>query len=163
MKNFSIHIGNNSILSNITLLTFSDLSRPIIQLPLNLIMQTIPLHQEKFVTFAFRFNDNMKARYDNNNNNMQYFGQSLTTIAQKLDCHINDLFEDENNKSLWTLRIFPITNNPSQSFEQTLQLVEGIIQLTEEEQQQRVSIKDILKERHISTLLHYRSNLINCT
>jgi hypothetical protein len=123
-------------------------------------MQTIPLNYEEFATFAFGFHDNMKATY-NDDDKMLYFGQTLSTIAKKLHYSINDLFDDENDKSLWTLKIFPITKNPNESFEKTLKLILSNDPIMSKEQY--VSIKEILKQRDISATIQYRSNLINCT
>ena len=123
-------------------------------------MQTIPLNDEQFATFAFGFHDNMKATYENDDK-MMYFNQTLSTIAEKLHCQINDLFDDENNKSLWTLKIFPVTKNPNESFEKTLKLIlSNDFDMCEKKY---VSIQEILKQRDISLAIQYRSNLINCT
>jgi hypothetical protein len=103
----------------------------------------------------------MKAMY-NNDDKLLYFGQTFLTLAKKLHCHIDDLFDsDETNKSLWTLKIFPITKNPNESFEQTLKMIlsNDILQSNH----QYISIKQILKQRDISAIIQYRSNLINCT
>ncbi|CAF3034997.1 unnamed protein product [Rotaria sp. Silwood2] len=155
-----MHIGENTILSNITLVTYSDFNQNILHLPSNLIMQTIPLNDELFATFAFDFHDNMKITY-NTNDKILYFGQTLSTIAKKIHRHIDDLFDDENNKSLWTLKIFPVTKNPNESFEKTLKLIllNDFIMF----EKQYVSIQEILKQRDISLTIQYRSNLINCT
>jgi hypothetical protein len=156
-----IEIGENTILSNITLLTYSDLYENILQLPANLIMQTIPLNNEQFATFAFGFHDNMKATY-NNDDKMLYFGQNLSILAKKLHCQIDDLFDkDETNKSLWTIKIFPVTTNPNESFEKTLKILLSTDILPSKEHY--VSIKEILKHRDINLAIQYRSNLINCT
>ncbi|CAF3449471.1 unnamed protein product, partial [Rotaria sp. Silwood2] len=141
--------GENTILSNITLVTYSDFNQNILHLPSNLIMQTIPLNDELFATFAFDFHDNMKITY-NTNDKILYFGQTLSTIAKKIHRHIDDLFDDENNKSLWTLKIFPVTK---------LILLNDFIMF----EKQYVSIQEILKQRDISLTIQYRSNLINCT
>lgn len=151
-----IEVGENSILSNITLLTSSNL----IRLPSNIIIQTIPLNNEQFATFAFGFHDNMKAAYSHENQ-LTYFGQPLATLAHKLHCQINDLFSNETNKSLWTLKIFPIASNPNESFEKTLQLILSNENLSSK--YQYVSIEEIRKHRDISLTIQYRSNLINCT
>lgn len=156
-----IEINENTILSNLTILTYSNLNENILQLPSNLIMQTIPLNNEEFATFAFGFYDNMKMNYNKNEDQMLYFGQTLLKLSKKLHCQINDLFDDDNVKSLWTLKIFPITKNPNESFEKTLKLIHSNEFLTSK--QQYVSIKDILQHRDISSIIHYRSNLINCT
>jgi fucose-1-phosphate guanylyltransferase len=156
-----IEIGENTILSNLTILIYSDIYQNILQLPSNLIMQTIPLNNEEFATFAFGFYDNMKATY-NNDDKMLYFGQTLTILSTKLHCHINDLFDNENNKSLWTLKIFPVTKNPNESFEKTLKLILSNHFLPSK-QHEYVSIKEILQRRDISATIQYRSNLINCT
>jgi len=155
-----IEIGENTILSNLTLVTYLDINQTILQLPSNLIMQTIPLNNEQYATFAFGFYDNMKATY-NNDDKMLYFGQTLSILSKKLQCHINDLFDDENNKSLWTLKIFPITKNPNESFEKTLKLILSKNCILSK--QEYVSIKEILQHRDISATIQYRSNLINCT
>jgi hypothetical protein len=123
-------------------------------------MQTIPLNNEQYATFAFGFYDNMKATY-NNDDKMLYFGQTLSILSKKLQCDINDLFDDENNKSLWTLKIFPITKNPNESFEKTLKLILSKNFILSK--QEYVSIKEILQHRDISATIQYRSNLINCT
>jgi fucose-1-phosphate guanylyltransferase len=156
-----IEIGENTILSNLTILSYSNLNQNILKLPSNLIMQTISLNNELFATFAFGFYDNMKATYNNNDDKMLYFGQTLSKISKKLHCEINDLFDDDNNKSLWTLKIFPITKNPNESFEKTLKLILSNDILTSK--QEYISIKDILQYRDISSIIQYRSNLINCT
>ena len=156
-----IQIHENTILSNITLLTYSELNQTILQLPPNLIMQTIPLNNEQFATFAFGFYDNMKATY-NNDDKLSYFGQTLSILAKKLHCQIDDLFDpDEPNKSLWTLKIFPVTTNPNESFEKTLKLL--LLNDSIQSNEQYISIKEILKQRDITAIIHYRSNLINCT
>ncbi|CAF1515350.1 unnamed protein product [Adineta steineri] len=155
-----IQTGENTILSNITLLTYSDLHENILQIPSNIIIQTIPLNDERYATFAFGFHDNMKATY-NNDEKLMYFGQTLSTIATKLHCHIDDLFDNENEKSLWTLKIFPVTKNPNESFEKTLKII--LLNDFIKSKQEYVSIKEILKQRNISAIIHYRSNLINCT
>ncbi len=156
-----IDIKENTILSNITLLTYSDCQENLLQLPANLIMQTIPLNNEQFATFAFGFHDNMKATYDNNDQ-MLYFGQNLSILANKLQCQIEDLFaKDETNKSLWTIKIFPVTNNPNESFEKTLKIILSTDVLLAK--QTYVSVKEILKHRDINLAIQYRSNLINCT
>ena len=159
-----IDIGENTILSNLTLLTYSHSYENILRLPANLIMQTIPLNNEQFATFAFGFHENMKATYDNNEQ-MVYFGQPLSILARKLHCEVIDLFDaDENQKSLWTLKIFPVTSNPNESLEKTLQLLLSPNVLPrKEDDNDHVSIKDILKRRNINAIIQYRSNLINCT
>lgn len=155
-----IQISENTILSNITLVTYSGFNEAILHLPSNLIMQTIALNNEFFATFAFGFYDNMKLTY-NNIDKMLYFGQTLTTIAKKLNCPIDGLFDDANNRSLWTLKIFPVAKNPNESFEKTLKLIiSDDFQMSE---QTYVSIQEILKQRDISLTIQYRSNLINCT
>ncbi|UJR22283.1 hypothetical protein I4U23_025342 [Adineta vaga] len=156
-----IEIGENTILSNITLLTYTNLHGNILQLPSNLIMQTIPLNAEQYATFAFGFRDNMKAIYKTNDKSLNYFGQTLLTLAKKLHCDVTHLFDDENDQSLWTLKIFPVTTNPNESFEKTLELIRSDDPIISKHQY--VSIKEILKRRDISAIIHYRSNLINCT
>lgn len=157
----AIDIGANTILSNLTLLTYSHFHENILRLPENLIIQTIPLNNELFATFAFGFHDNMKATYENNEQ-MFYFGQSLSILAKKLHCEMVDLFDvDETQKSLWTLKIFPVTNNPNESLEKTLKLILSSDPLASKDEY--VSIKEILKRRDINSIIQYRSNLINCT
>ena len=155
-----VHVGENTILSNVTLLTYAEFDQHLLELPANLIMQTIPLRNEQFATFAFGFHDNMKAVHGDLDK-MIYFGQTLDTLAKKIHRRREDLFTDEANRSLWTLKIFPVTSNPNESFEKTLQLILGsdlsISGLA------FVSMKDILQLRDISLLIQYRSNLINCT
>lgn len=102
----------------------------------------------------------MKATYSNENQ-LTYFGQTLGTLSKKLHCQWNDLFPNEKTKSLWTLRIFPITSNANESFEKTLQLI-----LTNENlstKYEYISIEEILKQRDITLTIQYRSNIINCT
>lgn len=154
-------IGENTILSNITLLTCADLQSEILQLPPNLIMQTIPLTGERFATFAFGFHDNMKATYNTADAQVNYFGQTLAVLAKKLECDVEHLFEDGADRSLWTLKIFPVTSNANESFEKTLRLIS--LNDTGISKHECVSIKGILQLRDISAILHYRSNLINCT
>ena len=156
-----IQINENTILSNITLVTYSDFNDNMLYLPSNLIMQTIPLDDEQFATFAFEFYDNMKATYNNNDDKLLYFGQTLSVIAKKIHCHINDLFDNENNKSLWTLKIFPVTKNPNESVEKTLKLI--LLNDFTISEKRYVSIQEILKYRDIPLTIQYRSNLINCT
>lgn len=151
-----IEIGDNSILSNITLLTYSN----VLQLPANLIVQTIPLTNERFATFAFGFYDNMKANHSSEHP-ITYFGQTLGNLAKKLHCQLNDLFTNEKNQSLWTLKIFPITSNANESFEKTLQLIVSNEHLSTK--YEYISIEEILKHRDITLTIQYRSNIINCT
>ncbi|CAF2031603.1 unnamed protein product [Rotaria magnacalcarata] len=155
-----MQIGDNTILSNITLVTYSDFNQTILHLPSNLIMQTIPLNNELFATFAFGFHDNMKITH-NNLDKILYFGQPVSTLAGRIHRTIDDLFDDENNRSLWTLKIFPVTRDPNESFEKTLNLI--ISNDFTMSEKQYVSIQEILKRRDISSAIQYRSNLINCT
>ncbi|CAF1680587.1 unnamed protein product, partial [Adineta ricciae] len=67
-----IEIGENTILSNITLLTYSGPTKDVLQLPSNLIMQTISLNDDQYATFAFGFHDNMKATYKNDDKSLSY-------------------------------------------------------------------------------------------
>ena len=157
-----IDIGENTILSNLTLLTCTHFHENLLRLPPNLIMQTIPLNNERFATFAFGFHENMKATYENPAQ-MVYFGQPLPILARKLHCEVIDLFDaDETQKSFWTLKIFPVASNPNESLEKTLQLLLSANALPGKEDDY-VSIKDILKRRDINSIIQYRSNLINCT
>lgn len=155
-----IVIGENSILSNITLLTSSNLDGSVLQLPSNLILQTIPLSEERFATFAFGFHDNMKATYEHFEQ-MKYFGQSLSSLATRLHLDLSDLFDDDRHRSLWTLKVFPVMNNANESFESTLKVISSESNLPSA--QVYISIQEILQQRHISSLIQYRSNLINCT
>ena len=143
-------------MSNITLLTYSN----VLQLPANLIVQTIPLTNERFATFAFGFYDNMKANHSSEHP-ITYFGQTLGNLAKKLHCQLNDLFTNEKNQSLWTLKIFPITSNANESFEKTLQLIVSNEHLSTK--YEYISIEEILKHRDITLTIQYRSNIINCT
>lgn len=157
---FPMHIGENTILSNITLVTYSDLNQNILHLPSNLIMQTIPLNDDSFATFAFGFHDNMKQTYTDIDK-IHYFGHPLSAIAKKLHRQIDDLFDDKNNKSLWSMKIFPVSKDPNESFEKTLHLISS--NDTTISGKSYVSIQEILKHRDISLTIQYRSNLINCT
>lgn len=154
-----IEIGENSILSNITLLTSS---KPL-KLPSNLIIQTIPLLNERYATFAFDFHCQMKKTFVDLRE-MKYFQRSISDLADEQHCQVENLFDHSSTRSLWTLKIFPVMKNPNESFEQTLHLI------NREEKSHRmpsdqkyVSIQEILQQRDISALIQYRSNLINCT
>ena len=152
-----ITIGENSILSNVTLVT----SPSDIQLPSNLVLQTIPLMDERYATFAFDFHDQMKKTYDDLSQ-MKYFGQTLIDLAKKVHCTIEELFDHDDSRSLWTLKIFPVMNEANQSFENTLRLISNSNKSLQSKET-LISIKGILQQRDIAALIQFRSNLINCT
>jgi hypothetical protein len=131
-----------------------------VKLPANLIMQTIPLNNERYVTFAFDFHANMKATY-NNDSELTFFLHTADQLCRRLSCSKGDLFDNEQHRSLWTLKIFPITNDPTSSFELTWKLLSTNDCLSSE--LMFVSMKEILQQRDITALIQYRSNLINCT
>lgn len=154
-----IDIGENSILSNITLLTSS---KPL-KLPSNLILQTIPLIGERYATFAFDFHVQMKKTYTDLKE-MKYFHRSLTDLAEERHCSLENLFDSSSSRSFWTLKIFPVMNNPNESFERTLHLLNNNLHsIRVDPKENYVSIQEILQQRDISALIQYRSNLINCT
>lgn len=152
-----IRIGDNSILSNVTLLSSSS----DVELPSNLVLQTIPLIDGSFSTFAFDFHDQMKKTYAQIDE-MKYFQQSIDDLARKLQCSKEDLFEPNDVRSLWTLKAFPICSTANESFESTMKIISRTNQ-TFDKEIRRISIKDILQQRDINSLIQYRSNLINCT
>ncbi|ELU07599.1 hypothetical protein CAPTEDRAFT_117818, partial [Capitella teleta] len=150
----SVVIGDNCIISGCCYEP-SD-PKTVLEIPPDILLHTIPINSDEFVTIAFNVKENIKKKADNLSDakNLTYLGSTLEQISKQRKSNFADLFSG-GTFTLWHAKLFPVQSSMHDSLKSTLMMIKQVYT----DSYSWVSMADILRLKDVRRMVTRRSVL----
>lgn len=160
-----VKLGDMCILSNCRL---ENLGNKVVGVPGRAVMFTVSVRSDAckgYVTLAFGIDDDLKLTA-HDVRELTYFGKTLGQLEDSQLVICDSLFHTSSATStLWEAKLFSVKPTMTEAFLSTIQLVQavlqGVRQMTKENNSVEVSMDDVLRWKDIGELLRHQNAIFS--